>query len=110
MADGHVSFWPLGFMCLRGRCNDKESAVAGEHRFHKPCAANGSVITGESHGGRSLYALARFFARGAEISRGPRAVGKRARNRVIMRGVGHSAKGTPESWAQFFESDRREKT
>ncbi len=46
----------------------------------------------------------------AEISRGPRAVGKRARNRVIMRGVGHSAKGTPESWAQFFESDRREKT
>lgn len=90
MADGHVPFGPLGFMCLRGRCNDKEAAVAGEHRSHKPCAANGSVI--------------------AEISRGPRAVGKRARNRVIMRGVGHSAKGTPESWAQFFESDRREKT
>jgi hypothetical protein len=36
----------------------------------------------------ALYALARLFAWGSAISRGPRAVGKRARNRVIMRGVG----------------------
>jgi hypothetical protein len=36
----------------------------------------------------TLYALARLFAWGAAISRGPRAIGKRARNRVIMRGVG----------------------
>jgi hypothetical protein len=36
----------------------------------------------------TLYALARLFAWGSAFSRGPRAVGKRARNRVIMRGVG----------------------
>jgi len=36
----------------------------------------------------ALYALARLFAWGSAFSRGPRAVGKRARNRVIMRGVG----------------------
>jgi hypothetical protein len=36
----------------------------------------------------TLYALARLFAWGSAISRGPRAVGMRVRNRVIMRGVG----------------------
>jgi hypothetical protein len=36
----------------------------------------------------TFYAFARLFAWGSAISRGPRAVGKRARNRVIMRGVG----------------------
>jgi len=40
----------------------------------------------------ALYALARIFAWGAAISRGPRAVGKRGRNRVIMRGVGRVLK------------------
>jgi hypothetical protein len=34
----------------------------------------------------TLYALARLFAWGSAFSRGPRA--KRARNRVIMPGVG----------------------
>jgi hypothetical protein len=36
----------------------------------------------------TLYALARLFAWGSAFSRGPRAVGKRARNRVVMRGAG----------------------
>lgn len=37
---------------------------------------------------RILYRLARLFAWSSAISRGPRAVGRRARNRVIMRGAG----------------------
>jgi hypothetical protein len=36
----------------------------------------------------TLYALARLFAWGSAFSRGPGAVGKRTRNRVIMCGVG----------------------
>ena len=38
----------------------------------------------------ALDALARLFTWGSAISREPRAVGKRARNRVIMRGVGRA--------------------
>jgi hypothetical protein len=37
---------------------------------------------------RSIYAIARLLAWTSAFSRGPAAVGKRARNRVIMRGVG----------------------
>jgi hypothetical protein len=38
--------------------------------------------------GQAFYSLTRLFAWGSAFSRGPRAVGKRGRNRVIMRGVG----------------------
>jgi hypothetical protein len=42
----------------------------------------------------TLYAVARLFAWGFAISRGPRAVGKRARNGVIMGGVGRLLKNS----------------
>ncbi len=37
---------------------------------------------------RSIYAIARLLAWASAFSRGPAAVGKRAHNRVIMRGIG----------------------
>ncbi len=43
--------------------------------------------------GRAFYEIARIFAWIGAASRGPRAVGKRARNRVIMRGVGRGLRG-----------------